>query len=111
VSPLPHLRFDISAEAASTVVRITGEIDAETASELLDAVRALHGCNSHDITLDLAGVTFIDSRGLAALVMAHRQLAEERCGLRVVNPQRAVASALRMTGVSDYLAMPGGPSA
>jgi anti-anti-sigma factor len=100
---LLELRFTTIHLADETVVEVTGELDVLCADELFDTIRRAHEVHGHDVTVDLAGVSFMDSRGLATLVRAQRQLATTRASLRLQNPRVGVAKALEVTGVTAYL--------
>jgi anti-sigma B factor antagonist len=64
-------------EGHAPVVVVTGEIDMATAPmverELTDAIETSDGA----VVLDLCQVTFFDSSGLRAAIVAHRELAEQ----------------------------------
>jgi anti-anti-sigma factor len=77
--------------------RITGSLDVPSGGmlhELLDELSRSPG----NITLDLAGVTFMDSGGLRAMLQACADLGD-RGELRLVDPGRQVRRLLEMTGV------------
>lgn len=63
------MNYDVANHPNATLVALTGEIDLETSREarkvLLDAVG--HG---KPLLVDLAGVSYIDSSGVASLVEA-----------------------------------------
>lgn len=92
-------RLDISQSADRTRLAVAGEIDMDSAPQLLEAIVLAHQVAGTDVTLDLRDVTFMDSRGLAAMVTAQRHLAREEARLRLVNPRPAVAAVLEITGV------------
>lgn len=54
-------------EIRATRLRLTGELDMETADLFLVAAERLVVAGHHDVTVDCAGVTFCDSYGLRAL--------------------------------------------
>ena len=56
------------------------------------------------IEIDLSRVTFVDSKGLSALLESHREAGSRDMTLRVVNPQPTVARLFRITGVDTVLA-------
>ena len=99
------LGFNIRTDGDRAVVEVAGEVDMATAPELLDAVVAMHNASGQDVTVDLRGVTFMDSRGVATLVMAHRHLAANHCRLRIAHARPGVAKVLDVTGVSAYLTL------
>src|SRR4051794_37420372 len=51
-----------------SLVKVDGALDAHTAPTLREALIALHGVGEHEIRIDLAAVTFIDSTGIGVLV-------------------------------------------
>lgn len=109
-----ELRFNTIPLACETVVEVTGELDVSCADELFDTIIRAHEVHGQNVTIDLAGVSFMDSRGLATLVRAQRQLATQRASLRLQNPRVGVAKALEVTGVAAYLELarrpPDGPN-
>jgi anti-anti-sigma factor len=83
------------------LVHLAGEMDAESVGAFEQWVDALeeHG---DPVILDLADVSFVDSRGLRALLVAH-----DRCEqLSLRNVQRNVRLAFEMTGVAHLLLEP-----
>jgi anti-sigma B factor antagonist len=86
-------------------VALTGECDLRSRDEmtatLLEAVRA-----SEMVIVDLAGVRFLDSSGLHALVTAHHAALERAGSLYVVNATGTVATVLEITGVLELLRDP-----
>ena len=85
------------------VVTVTGEVDLTTAPEL---TRAMHLTSAHTSRLvaDLAGVTFLDSSGLNALVRGSRELEERGIGFRVVaEPDGPVRRLLDLTQLVDVV--------
>lgn len=94
-------RLDISQSGDGTQLAVAGEIDMDAAPQLLEAILLAHQATGGDVILDLRRVVFMDSRGLAAMITAHRHLARERAQLRLVNPRPAVAAVLEITGVES----------
>jgi anti-anti-sigma factor len=69
-----------SGVAGAACVAVAGEVDVEAAPRLRDAlVEAV--ADGEQVVVDLSSVTFMDSAGLSALVVAHR-VAEAR-GVRL----------------------------
>jgi len=68
----------------SITVRPVGEVDMSSVPMLGDSVRrALEKHRPESITLDLTAVSFIDARGLHALVMSDRLARKDGCRLRI----------------------------
>ena len=95
--------FTIVQQADRVIVEVRGELDAATGPTLSDAVSALTRHGLAGVVIDLEGVTFVDSRGLSALLDSHREATERDTTLRVVNLQPPVAKLFRITGVDAVL--------
>ncbi|MEU7974453.1 STAS domain-containing protein [Micromonospora sp. NPDC049089] len=81
------LTIETSRLAAGNVrLRLTGELDYDSAPELIAAAAGLRGRDDAPVLVDLTGVTLCDSSGLSALLVVHR-----------------AAGAIRLTGVSPQL--------
>ena len=78
-------------------LRLEGELDLATAPILTEALRGLEHVNGAT-TLDLSGLTFMDSSGIHAIVEYARS---EDCPGRVIldGPTPIVARALEMVGI------------
>jgi anti-anti-sigma factor len=66
------MALEISVEGAdgavpTSIVALTGELDASNFGELIETGRRLYGEGTRRIVLDLAGLTFLASSGLVAL--------------------------------------------
>lgn len=90
-------RFAIEALDRPRAYRISGSLDVPSAGglhELLDELCRTPG----DISLDLSGVTFMDSGGLRAVIQACMGLG--RTGsVRIVKPSEQVRLLLELSGV------------
>jgi anti-sigma B factor antagonist len=78
------------------VVRAYGELDVATAPAAQQALLDGRSGGPVDVVVDLAGVTFVDATGLAALLHAAEAV---RCGrrrLRLASPSRMLRVMLRL---------------
>jgi anti-anti-sigma factor len=97
----PHLVVSHSAQGGAQVVELTGELDLESIYELDDALAAVDLAGI--VCLDLSGVEFMDSTGLAGIVRAH-QSTEERGGVLVIVAAGGIARrSLEMSGLVALL--------
>lgn len=84
-----------------TIVWVRGEIDMATAPallrELAEAVRAQQ-CR---VIVDLTDVTFMDSTGLSALVLARRRAVASGGEVRLVGASGMLRKVLRITGLDE----------
>ena len=90
-------------EPGSVILRLEGRFDAETANAFKQAVKDLAAGGVKFVTVDMAGVSFLDSSGLSALVAALKTLrkADGRLNLAAVGPQ--ARTALRLTLLNKVL--------
>lgn len=89
--------------AGVPLVTVTGEVDEyniDPARTELCRQLALH---PNALVLDLAGVTFFGSAGLALLVETYQVAAGQGTVVAVVAPQRAVLRPMQVTGVDQVL--------
>ncbi len=78
-----------------------GVVDAHTASQLLERLRA-EGLDG-DISLNLSGVDFIDSSGLRTLVTSHQELERNGHKLVLTGVSEAVDRLFDITGLREHL--------
>jgi anti-anti-sigma factor len=83
------------------VVALHGELDVISADGLADALVEVAGSR---LVVDLSGLTFMDSSGIAALVVArNRILADEQGQLELSRPEGIVRKALEIAGLSEWI--------
>lgn len=90
----------VEFESGRTVVHLMGEMDAATAPRL----RAWLGeqvDEDHDVVIDLAGVSFVDSSGLGVLVGALRRFQGAGHELVLRAPTPSMSRVLEMTGLAS----------
>jgi len=85
------------------VLTLTGSIDLQTRDRLIEAGRAVLAEESV-LVLDLAGVTFLDSTGIGALVELSGDAKEASGELVLRNPSSRVERVLELTGLTDVWA-------
>jgi len=84
------------------VVEVTGELDTLTAPRLLDTLHEALRESCPVVVVDLTGVGFMGSAGLAVLVEAHDH-AGSSTSLRIVAPARATLRPIQITGLDAML--------
>jgi anti-anti-sigma factor len=80
---------------------VSGAIDLASVPQLDIALLAVEGARR--VAVDLAGVDYIDSSGLALLMRHRHRLGEAGRSLRVCNPSLLVRRLLKMTGLDTQL--------
>lgn len=104
INSLPgRLMVEITEDHGGIVVRLAGELDLETTAELDRQLAVLDETPVPHLLIDLAGVSFMDSTGLASIVRAHRA-AEARGYPLVLRPgSNQVQRLFQLTGVDQRL--------
>jgi anti-anti-sigma factor len=101
----PHLDVARSEHDGVQLVALSGELDLNSVAEL-DAVlaEAASGGTPH-VCLDLAGLDFIDSSGLAAVIRSHVAVSEAGGALTIVAPTGIVRRTLEVSGLLGMLSV------
>lgn len=84
-------------------LRLAGELDLSTAPELNSAIDRLIAEGRRELLLDLTGLTFCDSSGIAAFVRGDNLAAADGGWLRVTGATGRVARVLQVTGLAEVL--------
>lgn len=79
---------------------LDGEIDLATQSELRQVLTDLVVGGQVHLTIDLAGVSFIDSTGLGVLIGARRRVHVLHGSLTLVNAHESVMRVFEITGLT-----------
>ena len=93
-------------ETGGIVLTVAGELDLSTFA-IVDEQHRVHTRAETPMRVDLGGVTFVDSSGLACLILAKRRSEEHGVPLVVGPVSEIVQTAFRRAGIDDWLA--GGP--
>ncbi|WP_167761845.1 STAS domain-containing protein [Blastococcus sp. CT_GayMR19] len=96
------LTVEVSEPAPTARLTVVGEIDSSSAPLLREHIDTLLDSPLSELTIDLSGVTFLDSAGLCVLAAAHRRVGSD-VPLRVLASSRAVIRPLQITGLWQLL--------
>ncbi|MEE6308075.1 STAS domain-containing protein [Plantactinospora veratri] len=102
-STAAELSLTVVRDGAEVRVAADGEIDMSTADSLRDCLDELLDQKPEKVVVDLAGVTFLDSSGIATLVRAYNRALNQGAGLNVVNCQANVRRVLELTGLLSVM--------
>ena len=96
----PALTVRYSADP-EPVLYVAGELDVATAPALRDAFLQLLGRDAvPDLVVDASGVAFVDSSGLAVLLMGARRWSERGTPLVLRRPSPALRRVVDLAGVA-----------
>jgi anti-sigma B factor antagonist len=94
------LRVDRNGGAAS--VAVAGEIDLTSAPKLDDEVTGLIEDSVNTLTIELSGVSFMDSTGLRVLLKASKLLESSGGNLILGTPSDPVRRLLEVSGLDTH---------
>lgn len=86
-----------------TVMEVTGELDLSTSPQLADRLQQMLQDGARQVVIDMAGVSFMDSTALGALVVAHRDLNERGGLLSLAGVRRPIRNVLAITSVDRII--------
>ncbi len=85
------------------IVHVDGRLDAETCTALKQAFHDFAGSGVQYVTVEMKGVTFIDSSGLSALISGLKTLRQAGGGLNLAAVGPQARTALRLTLLDTVL--------
>lgn len=88
-----------AVEVVDDVIRISGDLDAQTAGRLDEVVASQLAAGRDEIVMDLAELQFLDSSGLRSMVLARGPAGDGTVVLR--SPSSSVLRLLEITGLDD----------
>lgn len=98
------MEMKYKAEGRQLTIQLNGELDHHAAKGLMEAIDRLLEQNLPTKTfLDLQGLTFMDSSGIAVVMRARRRMEALSGSLVVVNIPRQAARVLETAGLDRYV--------
>ncbi|HZN72769.1 MAG TPA: STAS domain-containing protein [Micromonosporaceae bacterium] len=97
------LSLSSHVDAGTVTVTVSGEIDLANVDELADEIVSAVRGEATTVVVDLAGVTFIDSVGITALLKGRRLADEHGKAYRATGAEGLVRQLLDLTGVWTHL--------
>jgi anti-sigma B factor antagonist len=100
VDRITKLRIETKhTDGQGAVLSVGGEIDLASAPQFREALAQV-AAEKISVTIDLTGVTFMDSTGLHAL-FTFASATNGNGPVRVVNPSRTVLRTMQIVGMTD----------
>ncbi|MFJ1566434.1 STAS domain-containing protein [Streptomyces erythrochromogenes] len=111
MTSLPSAPLGLTYTSSHEAVRVelSGDLDHLHADRLIGAVDRLLAAHPglRDLRLDCAGLSAVDSSGLAALLMVRRLADKAGAGLHIDGRTVQLNRILEITGTLDHLTAPG----
>ena len=83
---------------------VAGELDHHGAKSVMEELdRRIDQAQPQELTLDLGGLTFTDSSGIAVLLRAHRRMGQIQGSMRVVNTPDQAVRVFRAAGLERII--------
>jgi anti-anti-sigma factor len=93
---------DLEHDRSHTLI-LAGELDLDSLHVLEAALSKLSPDRTRAVTLDLSGLTFIDSTGLSAITSAATWCEAQRYSFSLIAGPESIQRAFEVTGLSDML--------
>jgi anti-sigma B factor antagonist len=90
------LTIDTEQSPDGSLIRVQGEVDLYSSPELRKVILKTIPSAEGDLAIDLSGVTYIDSSGVATLVEGLRSARKNGTGFALVTPSAAVMQVLEL---------------
>jgi anti-anti-sigma factor len=98
--------IDRRADTPTHRITVAGDVDALNAGDLHRAViDVLRRQQPEHIEIDLHRVTFLDSAGIRALLLCHRDAQSVECRLTLTDPRPMAYRVLQITGLLDHFGL------
>jgi anti-anti-sigma factor len=103
--PLKHGSFQVSSAPVDGAIEISlqGELDLASARQMEEHFNAIDEQGPSRVVIDLSGLSFIDSSGLRALLLADARARDQGYELVLLPGQEPVQRVFEMTGALDVL--------
>lgn len=95
------VEIDIRHIGRNAVLRVEGDVDMGSSPALRDAILRLLRDRSEFVVLNLSGVDYVDSSGVASLVEGLQEARRLGTGLRLAGLQPKPRHVLKITGLLD----------
>ena len=104
ISSSTNLTVSVGQVGTDAVIRLTGRIDVDSSPDLRDRLRTLLSDEAlpHTVIVDLTGVSYIETSGVATLIEALRSARHHQASFRL---QGLAGAALRLFEVTGVLAL------
>jgi anti-sigma B factor antagonist len=90
-------------EDGNVVIILQGEIDIATADQVWAALTEALTAWTGQVVADFAGVTFLDSQGIATLIKVHKDCDLDSKRLTIRSPQPQTRQVFELTGLDQIL--------
>lgn len=97
------IEVDVQRDGDTVVLLLAGEVDLTTAPAVSDVLGSVVDPDTRQVVLDLTGVGFLDSSGLALTVALYRDLGPRDGVVTVRNANTTVRKIFSLTGIDQIV--------
>ncbi|SDT69681.1 STAS domain-containing protein [Actinoplanes derwentensis] len=90
-------------ETRTTTLELTGEIDISTVESVRVTLQEAVAARPHRIVVNMAGVSFIDSTGLGALIAGFQRARDNHISFLLAEPSAQVRQILVLSGLLEVV--------
>ncbi|MFD8813409.1 STAS domain-containing protein [Streptomyces sp. NPDC059627] len=101
---MSHLVIHTRTAAAGPVVELTGELDYDSCTQVLDLLPELSLRAGQQLVIDLTGITSCDSSGITALIAARNLALAAQAGIALATVPRHVSRIFSVVGLDQVFA-------
>jgi anti-anti-sigma factor len=102
VVPVTELIVHFTSDGDRSILRLAGELDIDSVNELRQHAQAeLAAGRCRILTIDMTGLTFIDSSGLGLLIELRRLAGISEVGLEIANVPPGPARVISIAGLAE----------
>jgi anti-sigma B factor antagonist len=94
-----------TSEGSAVLLALYGELDLGSAPELDRQLQEIEHPDLHRLVIDLSGLRFMDSTGLASIMQAQRRAQASGHELVLRRPTSQVRRLFELTGVTERLTL------
>lgn len=105
------LKVSQRVEGTEATVRVSGELDMHTAPDLDDVLVEVIDGGAERVVVDLSGLDFLDSTGLATILAGHQRITAKGGSLTLDGPSRYIIKMLDITGLDKVFEVRVSPKA
>ena len=98
----PPTRFDVGDTDGSTVIRVVGDLDSDSAPTLRTILAKEFGAG-RNVIVDLESCPFLDSVGIGVLVFGWKEADTDGTQFHLRNVGRYAQRVLDLVGLSDLI--------
>ena len=100
-----ELKVVVSGSDSSYEVRLLGELDMSTATQLRDELTRVTSDGARHVVVDLSDLAFIDSTGLSVLIGGLKRLRQDGGDMALRSPTPGTRRVLEITGLTEVFSI------